>query len=484
MGKTYPEGVDTIMIDRTLNLSSLLQAIDRAVWGWTLILLLLAVGLYLTFRTRFVQIRRMRKALSLIFSKDTPGEGEVSPFGALCTALSATLGTGNIVGVATAISLGGPGALLWMLVAAVVGMATNYAEGVLAIQYRRRTAIGRYLGGPFMYIEYGMGPRWRWLARWFAICGVLAGVLGIGTLVQSNSITSALENFFDPEKQMMAFSLAGRAYTWTTVVGSVLVTVLAAMVLLGGIQRIAGVSQVVVPVMAVLYTGTALTVIAFNAHRLPQVVALVFRGAFSPQAVYGAAGGVTLKTVMQVGIGRGVFSNEAGLGSMPIACAAARSNDPVRQGLLSMTGTLIDTVIMCTITGLSVLVTDAWRQPGLQGVEVTDYAWQSSLPWFSPRITSLLLTMCLVFFAFTTILGWNYYCERCLEYLTGGQRKAMSLMRWCYIAAVFVGPYLTVSDAWSAANIFNGLMAFPNLFALLALSGQVVTITKKHLPGE
>ncbi len=470
---------------RTLNLSSLLHAADRAVWGWTLIILLLVTGVYFTISTGFIQIRRIGKALKLALSKDnTQGEGEVSSFAALCTALSAALGTGNIVGVATAISLGGPGALLWMLVAAVVGMATNYAEGVLAILYRRKTATGRYLGGPFMYIEYGLGHRWRWLARWFAVCGVLAGVLGIGTLVQSNSITEALENFFDPEKQSVAISLAGQDYTWTMVVGSVLVTALAAMVLLGGIQRIAGVSQVVVPVMAVLYTGIALTVIVVNSHRLPQVLSLVVRGAFSPEAVYGAAGGITLKTVMQVGIGRGVFSNEAGLGSTPIACAAAKSNDPVRQGLVSMTGTLIDTVFMCTVTGLSILVTDAWCQPGLEGVEVTDYAWRSGLPWLSPRLVSLLLTVCLVFFAFTTILGWNYYCERCLEYLVGGQRTAMTFMRWCYIGAVFLGPYFTVADAWSAANIFNGLMAFPNLFALLALSGQVLSITKSRIMKE
>ncbi len=454
--------------------------IDHWVWGWTLIALIMAVGVYFTIRTGWVQVRHLGKGLRFMLQDEESDTGEVSAFGALCTALSATIGTGNIVGVATAITLGGPGALLWMVVAAVFGMATNYAEGVLAILYRRRNPDGRLMGGPFCYIEQGMGPRWRWLARLFALFGVLAGTLGIGTVVQVNGITAALADFFDPVGESVAFTLFGREYTWPVVVGSVVVTTLAALVLLGGIRRISAVSQVVVPFMAVLYLVLALAIVFANVSRLPAALSLILRSAVTPRAALGAGSGITLKLAVQTGIGRGVFSNEAGLGSTPIAAAAARTSQPVRQGLVAMTGTFIDTVLMCSLTGLVIILTGSWQQPGLEGVAVTDHAFRTGLAFFSSELCSFLLMICLVFFAFTTILGWNYYCEQCLLYLSGHRPGVVKTLRVVYIAAVFIGPYLTVSAVWGIANIFNGLMAFPNLIALLALSGVVVKETQRY----
>ena len=458
--------------------------VDGWVWGWTLLVLIMAVGVYLTIRTGWVQVRHLGKALRYMLQDEEDAAGEVSTFGALCTALSATIGTGNIVGVATAITLGGPGALLWMLVAAVFGMATKYAEGVLAVVYRHRTPDGKYMGGPFCYIEQGMGQKWRWLARLFSVFGVLAGTLGIGTVVQVNGITEALSGYFDPAGEAVAFTLSGRSYTWPVVLGSLVVTALSALVLLGGLRRISAVTQVVVPFMAVLYMALVVTIVLAYWHRLPSALLLIWRSAVDPQAVLGAGSGITLKMAVQTGIGRGVFSNEAGLGSAPIAAAAARTKEPVRQGLVTMTGTFIDTVVMCTLTGLAIVLTGSWRQPRLEGVAVTDHAFQTGLSFLPPRLCSFLLMSCLVFFAFTTILGWHYYSERCLIHLTGERRSAVRLLRIAYIAAVFTGPYLSVSAVWGIANIFNGLMAFPNLIALLALSGAVARETKRYFQAN
>ena len=405
------------------------------------------------------------------------GKGEISSFGALCTSLSATIGTGNIVGVATAIAAGGPGALFWMIVAAFFGMATKYTEGFLAIKYRTIDENNHVLGGPFYYIENGMGKKWKWLAKIFAFFGVCVGLFGIGTFSQVNGITSAVQDFFDPNTAM-AVSLFGREYSISVIIAGIIITVAAALVIIGGIQRISKVSQVIVPFMAILYVVFALSVLLLNLDKIPGAVVEIVQGAFGLKA---AAGGIlgAMIVAMQKGIARGIFSNESGLGSAPIAAAAAKTKDTVRQGLVTMTGTFIDTIIICTMTGLTIILTGAWNVPGLEGVQITNRAFADGLP-ISDSLSAFILMICLVFFAFTTILGWNYYSERCLEYLSNRNQKLVKIFRWLYIAAVFIGPYMTVSVVWNIADIFNGLMAIPNLVALIALSGVVAKETREY----
>lgn len=456
--------------------NEVLKQIDDLVWGVPLIVLILATGIYLTIRLKGMQIRRLPAALRFMVQNEEGGHGEVTSFAALCTALSATIGTGNIVGVATAIVAGGPGALFWMWVAALFGMATKYAEGVLAICYRRIDEDGHVLGGPFYYIENGMGKNWRWLGKIFAFFGAGVGLLGIGTFTQVNGITSAVGNFFDSEKNHV-IALFGREYTVAVLIAGLILTVCVALVVLGGIQRIARVSEIIVPFMAVFYVVACLTILIVNADRVPGAFKEIIEGAFGLRAAAGGAMGAVL-LAMQKGIARGIFSNEAGLGSAPIAAAAAQTKEPVRQGLVSMTGTFIDTIIICTMTGLSIVLTQSYDL-GLEGVEVTTYAFNQGLPvpaWAS----SFLLMVCLIFFAFTTIIGWNYYGERCLEYLSNGSSKAVMTYRFLYILAIFVGPFMTVEAVWTIADIFNALMAIPNLIAVLALSGVVAAQTKDY----
>lgn len=464
----------------SMSINDIISKVDGWVWGWPLIILILSAGVWLTVRTGFVQVFHLGKALKFMVKNETDGEGDVTSFGALCTALSATIGTGNIVGVATAICLGGPGALFWMLLAAFFGMATKYAEGFLAIRFREKKD-GHFLGGPFYYIEKGMGEKWKWLSKLFAVFGVLAGLMGIGTITQINGITSAINNFFDPKQAHIAFSIGENSYTWATVIGGLVITLLVGLVVIGGIKRIAKVSEVVVPFMAITYIVFVLVIFFMNIKAVPSAIVLVFKSAFVPQAALGGAAGITIKMAMQKGISRGVFSNEAGLGSAPIAAAAAQTKDTVRQGLVTMTGTFIDTIVICTLTGLSIILTGAYNafEPGkVEGVGITTIAWQEGLPW-NPKISAFVLMLCLAFFAFTTILGWDYYSEKCIEYLTGNQR-VVKIYRYVYILAVFIGPYLTVSAVWNLANIFNGLMAFPNLIALFALSGIVGKETRAY----
>ena len=462
-----------------MDFNAILTRIDDLVWGIPLIVLILLVGLLLTFRTKFTQIFHLGKAFKYMFQDEEGGAGEVSSFAALCTALSATIGTGNIVGVATAVCAGGPGALFWMEVAAFLGMATKYAEGLLAVKYREVDENGKVLGGPFYYIEKGLGKGWKWLAVLFAIFGVFVGLMGIGTITQVNGIASAVQNFFDPAKAS-TISLFGNAYPTATVIAGVIVTICVALVIIGGLKRIARVSEIIVPFMAILYILCGLTIIICNITEVPAAIVTIVKGAFNPQAVTGGVVG-TVFIAMQKGIARGIFSNEAGLGSAPIAAAAARTNEPVRQGLVCMTGTFIDTIIVCTMTGLAIVLTGAWQQPGLEGAAVTSFAFQQGL-WFLPgSVTSFILMICLAFFAFTTILGWDYYSERCLQYLVGDKKSILMSYKVLYIIAVFIGPFLTVSAVWTMADIVNGLMAFPNVIALILLSGVVAKETKKYI---
>lgn len=457
-------------------LNNLLTSIDDFIWGLPLIFIILAGGILLTLRLGFLQVRKLGLALKYMVKNEEGGEGEVSSFAALCTALSATIGTGNIVGVATAVCAGGPGALFWMLVAAFFGMATKFAEGVLAIKYRVIDKDGHSLGGPFYYIEQGMGKNFKWLAKAFAIFGVLAGLLGIGTITQVNGIVNALRNFFDPTNAKMVSLPVIGDYSIVVLIGAVIVTACVALVLIGGIKRISNVAQIIVPFMAIIYILICLTLLAFNVTAIPHAIVTIVEGAFNPRAVTGGVVG-SIFVAMQKGIARGIFSNEAGLGSAPIAAAAAQTKEPVRQGLVSMTGTFIDTIIICTMTGLSIVITDAWNVAGLEGVQVTTYAFQNGLP-FPKTLVSCIIMLCLTFFAFTTILGWDYYSERCLEYLIGSKSKGILVYRWIYILVVFIGPFLTVSAVWTVADIMNGLMAIPNMVALFALSPVVLKETK------
>ena len=459
-------------------IGNVLNKIDDLVWGIPLIVLILAVGICLTVRLKGIQFTKLIKAIKLIKENESDGEhGEVSGFAALCTALSATIGTGNIVGVATALVTGGPGALFWMWIAALLGTATKFSECMLALKYREVAEDGHIVGGPFYYIEKGMGKNWKWLAKVFAFFGVGVGLFGIGTFTQVNGISSAVNNFFYPNNAW-SVSLFGNTYSWTVVITGILLTLCVGLVIIGGLKRISRVAEIIVPFMAILYVVSALLVILFNITAVPAAVVEIVQSAFGMRAAAGGALGAIL-VAMQKGIARGIFSNEAGLGSAPIAAAAAQTSEPVKQGLISMMGTYIDTIVICTLTGLTIVITGAWDM-GLEGVAVTTKAFQMGLP-FPDQVSAFILMICLVFFAFTTILGWDYYSERCLEYLTGGNLKVVKGYRWLYILAIFIGPYMTVAAVWTIADIFNGLMALPNIVALLVLNGVIVAEVKKYL---
>ncbi len=458
-----------------MNATDMLDRLHAWVWGPTLLLLVLGVGVLLSVRCGFVQVGRLGEAFRLLRHAGD-GEQGVSPFGVLCTALSAAIGTGNIIGVATAVAAGGPGAIFWMMISAFFGMATKFAEGVLAVKYRT-THNGENIGGPFAYIERGLGHRWRWLGKLYALFGALAGLLGIGTLTQSNSIAVAVESLV--QAGATPVRIGDTAYSWVTVTVCALVTVLAAAVILGGIGRISRVATVLVPLMLCVYVGAMGMVLLTNLSRIPSALWFIVRCAFTPKAALGAACGIGVQQAMRLGIGRGVFSNEAGMGTEAIAAAASRTTSPVQQGLLCMMSTFIDTVVLCTAAGLTLVVTDAWQQSELHGVAMTAYAWAQSLPC-SPSVSRFLLMLCLSFFAFSTILGWNFYAESCMRYLCDAHRGWMRAYRVAYIAAVLVGPYLSVSAAWTVADICNGCMMFPNLTALLALSGVVARETRQY----
>ncbi|MCQ8262809.1 alanine/glycine:cation symporter family protein [Streptococcus suis] len=436
----------------------LFKAINNLVWGPPLLLLLVGTGVYLTLRLGVFQIGKLPTAFRLIFSSDQSGQGDVSSFAALCTALAATVGTGNIVGVATAITTGGPGALFWMWVAAFFGMATKYAEGFLAIKYRTKDANGQAAGGPMHYITLGMGKKWKPLAVFFAISGVLVALLGIGTFSQVNSITASLETSFGLAPQLV----------------SIVTAISIAFFIFGGIEKISDVSTKVVPFMAILYILASITVLAVHWDQLLPTLALVFKSAFTPAAAVGGFVGATVKEAIQRGIARGVFSNESGLGSAPIAAAAAKSDNPVEQGLISMTGTFIDTLIICSLTGLSILVTDQWTTEGLAGAPLT----QAAFATVFGNTGSIALTISLVLFAFTTILGWSYYGERCIEFLFG--TKSILPYRLLFVAMVALGGFLKLDLIWTIADIVNGLMALPNLIALLALSPVIIKETRLY----
>ncbi|MGV3125774.1 alanine/glycine:cation symporter family protein [Streptococcus orisratti] len=431
--------------------------LDNIVWGAPLLILLVGTGIYLTARLGLLQVIRLPKAFKLIFADDK-GSGDISSFAALATALAATVGTGNIVGVATAIKSGGPGALFWMWIAAFFGMATKYAEGLLAIKYRTKDDNGEISGGPMYYILHGMGKKWKPLAVFFAVAGILVAYFGIGTFSQVNSITSSLENSFNLSPKLV----------------SIVIAIVVAIIIFGGIQSISKVSEKVVPFMAIIYIIATLAVILLNANQIIPAFSQIFAGAFTGTAAIGGFAGAVVKDAIQKGIARGVFSNESGLGSAPIAAAAAKTEEPVEQGLISMTGTFIDTIIICTLTGLSIIVTGKWTVEGLEGAPLTQAAFSSVFG--NPG--SFALTFCLVLFAFTTILGWSYYGERCFEFLFGTTH--IKLYRTIFVLLVALGGFLKLELIWVIADIVNGLMAIPNLIALLALSPIIIKETRHY----
>ena len=440
-----------------MNLIDILNKVDAFIWGPPLLVLLVGTGILLTVKLGVIQITKLPRALKLIFSAENKGSGDVSSFAALCTALAATVGTGTIVGVATAIKAGGPGALFWMWIAAFFGMATKYSEGVLAIKYRTKDKNGQVSGGPMYYIVNGMGEKWRPLAIFFAISGILVALLGIGTFTQVNSITDAINSSFGVDPRITGVILA----------------VFVALVVFGGLKSISNVATKIVPFMAVIYIVICGVILISFWNKIPETFMLIIKSAFTTTAATGGFLGATISLAIRNGIARGVFSNESGLGSAPIAAAAAKTEWPAEQGLISMTGTFIDTIIICTLTGFSLVISGVWCSD-LNGAVMTQAAFNGAIPTFGP----ILLTISLTLFAFTTILGWSYYGERCFEFLFGV--KGMNGYRTVFVAMVLLGAFLKLEVVWIIADIVNGLMAIPNLIALLALSPIIVSETKKY----
>ncbi len=432
-------------------------------WVWLIMMFpLLGIGLYLTIGLKGMSIRRLPEALRVLCSKDASedasGDGEISPFKALMTALSATVGTGNIAGVATAIFLGGPGAIFWMWMTAFVGMATKYGEAVMAVHFREIDEDGRYVGGPMYYIKNGLGPKWAWLGTTFALLAIAAG-LGAGNTVQANSISDVVESNLGVPMWMTAF----------------VVLTLTAMVLIGGIQRIAQVAGKLVPIMVVFYVSASVIILAMYVGDIPAALAMIVSDAFTGTAATGGFAGAAVMAAIRFGVARGIFSNEAGLGSAPIAHAAAKTNDPVRQGAIGMLGTFIDTILVCTMTALVIIVTGAWTS-GENGATMTALAFDTALPY-----GNYIVVFALMVFAFTTILGWSYYGERCAEYLFGPKAITPFRVLWC--AAIPVGALTGLEIIWLMADIMNALMAVPNLLALLLLSPIIFKITSDRLSG-
>lgn len=438
-------------------LVDVLNQIDSIVWGPWLLILLVGTGVYLSCRLGFLQVMKLPRALKLIFFARNKGDGDIDSFKALCTALAATVGTGNIVGVATAIKLGGPGALFWMWLAAFFGMATKFSEGCLAVKFRQVDDQGNIAGGPMYYIEMGLGKKWKPLAVAFALFGIMTAMLGSGTTTQMNAIISSVNAGFGV----------------STYITCAIVTILVAIITFGGLQSISQTASKIVPAMAVIYFIVTVIFLIMNASELPHAVGEVISGAFNGTAAAGGFAGAGIMLTIRSGIARGLYSNESGLGSAPIVAAAAKTKWPAEQGLISMTGTFIDTIIICTLTGLTIIVSGVWTGT-TNGAEMTQAAFATTYGSLAPFI----LTISLALFAFTTIIGWNYYGERCWEYLFG--TKTIKLYRIGYIAILASAVFLKLEAIWSLADIVNGLMAIPNLIALLGLSGVITAETKKY----
>lgn len=451
------------------SITSILSSINGFVWGPVTILLLVGTGFYLTVGLRLMPIRRLGTGFALLWQGRQEGknEGDISPFNALMTAMSATVGTGNIVGVAGAIAIGGPGAVFWMWITALVGMATKYSEAVLAVKYREVDERGKHQGGPMYYIKNGLGKNWAWLAFLFALFGALAA-FGIGNGVQSNAVATNLFDDFGVPK-------------WIT---GITLSVLIALVIIGGVHRIGAFAGKIVPIMALFYVGGAMLIIFSNVTEVPTAIAMIFKAAFTGSAAVGGFVGATIMIAIQTGIARGLFSNEAGMGTAPIAHAAAKTNDPVKQGTIGMLGTFLDTIVICTMTALVIIIMNGWTQIDaetgklMSKAAITSYSFAQGLAGYGQYI----VTLGMIFFTFTTIIGWSFYGERCAEYLFG--IKVIVFYRILWVAVVFIGTTLELDVVWIIAEILNGLMAIPNLIALLLLSPVVFKLTRDHYDSK
>jgi AGCS family alanine or glycine:cation symporter len=446
----------------------LLNTLSGIIWGPVMLWLLVGTGCFLTIGLAFMPLRKLGYAFRMLWQgrKSTEEEGDITPFNSLMTALSATVGTGNIAGVATAIALGGPGAVFWMWMTALVGMATKYGEAVLAVRYREVDSRGRYQGGPMYYIKNGLGERWHWLAFLFALFGTVAA-FGIGNTIQANSVAdAAATNLNIP--------------LWLT---GVLLALMTAIVLIGGIKWIGVVAGKLVPIMAIAYIAGSLLIIFLQIDHVPAALATIVSDAFTGSAAAGGFAGSTIMLAIRFGVARGVFSNEAGLGTAPIAHAAAKTNSPVRQGLIGMLGTFIDTIILCTMTALVIVLSNGWTQldptsgEQLTGAALTSFAFGQGLP----AVGQYIVTFGIILFAYTTLLGWSFYGERCAEYLFG--TRVIPVYRILWIIAIPVGAMAELNPLWLMADVMNGLMAIPNLLALLLLSPVIFRITKDYFSG-
>ncbi len=457
-------------------LNELLNSLDGFVWGWTTIALLVGTGLYLTARLMFVQVRHLVHATACILGKyDQPQEmGDVSHFKALATALSATIGTGNIAGVATAIAAGGPGAVFWMWVTALVGMATKFTSCTLAVKYRRIHEDGSASGGPMHYLSMGLANKrlGMLLGGAFALFGMIAS-FGIGNMVQANSVVDGLGYLLPEALKSTGFPLFGFNISWMALITGLLLSFLTGIVILGGIRRIANVAGIIVPFMCTFYIIGAVAILILNVSAIPSAFAQIFKYAFTPYAVGGGAVGVAIRETIRYGVARGVFSNESGLGSAPIAHAAAKTSEPVREGTVAMLGPFIDTIIICTMTALVILVTGA-NTSGFNGGALTAHAFEKGLFGYGQYLVGIGL----MFFAYSTLIAWSYYGDRCAEYLFG--EKAIPVYRWIYVGCITIGAVGGLKVIWTIADIFNALMAIPNLIGLILLSGVVAKETKRY----
>jgi len=442
-------------------INELVSTLNGIVWGPAMLVLILGTGFFLMLGLLFMPLRRLGYGFRMLWrGRKSDEEGDIQPFNALMTSLSATIGTGNIAGVGTAIAIGGPGAVFWMWCTALVGMATKYAEAVLAVKYRETDERGNHVGGPMYYIKNGLGAKWQWLATAFAIFGAIAG-FGIGNMVQANSVADAVSTNMGVDKLVTGLVMAALVFA----------------VLIGGIRRIAQVAGKLVPLMALAYLAGGLIVIIANIGDVPAAISLIVTQAFTPTAATGGFAGAAVIVAIQMGVARGIFSNEAGLGSAPIAHAAAKTNDPVRQGSIAMLGTFIDTIIVCTITALVIVMSGEWTS-GVSGASLSSAAFGSGLPGFGEWV----VTLGLIVFAFTTMLGWSVYGERCVEYLFGV--KSIMPFRIAWVLAIPVGATVKLAFVWLLADTLNALMAIPNLIALVLLGPVVFAMTREYFNGQ
>ena len=468
-----------------MTFSEIVSYLNGIAWGPWMLILLVGTGIYLSARVGFIQFGKfgyaMKHTIGRIFTKQTAGEGEITPFQAVSTALAATVGTGNIAGVTGAIAVGGPGAVFWMWLSALFGMVTKYAEVVLAVRYRERNEKGEYVGGPMYYIKNGLGPKWNWLAMAFSLLGALAA-FGIGNMTQVNTIATSINTAIDAfggNTAATTISVLGQVVPVSSIVVGVVIAIIVAMVLFGGVKRIGAVAEKMVPFMAAIYIACSLAVVLKNFDTLGSIFGMIFTGAFNAQAALGGAFGITIMTTIQKGVGRGVFSNEAGLGSAPIAHAASSETNPVKQGLYGIFEVFMDTIVICTLTAFTVLcgvesgVSISWGESA--GTEVISGAFATV---FGTKIGALIIAVGIGLFALSTVLSWSLYGTRCCEFMMGS--KAVPIYQAVFVAVVVIGATLELELVWNIADTLNGFMAIPNLLALLGLSGVVVKLTRDH----